>query len=300
MYLDNPQNASTFVHMISGHTASGGAFNWTGEIQVSNLPPVIGELTANTSHTGDGPVDRVVTLKGDYSDPGVNDRHSITIDWGDGSQYIATDLETDEQGRGSFGFSHSFATGGRFEIVVTLDDNDGHSVSKTVTAFVNGLRLTEHGALQIVGSVNADMIDVRSVADDTLIRVTGDLSAETTGRSTVEFAKQDVSRIEIFACDGNDQILVGQNVNVETLIDGGAGDDLLQGGSGGNVILGGDGNDRVFGGSRRDVLIGGAGSDLLDGIEANDAIINGAISDAAAAYLVDGGVRTWNDLRLSG
>ena len=241
-----------------------------------------------------------MTLYGNYFDPGVNDQHTITIDWGDGNQYIVTDWETDEQGRANFGFNHGYATGGRFDIVVTIADRDGLAVSKPLTVLVNGLRLTDYGTLQIVGSDNADLIDVRSVADDTRIRVTGDLSPEPHGHSSFEFARHDVSRIEVFACDGHDQILVGQNVNVETAIDGGAGDDLLQGGSGGNVILGGDGNDRIFGGSLRDVLVGGAGSDLLDGIEADDAVIQGVISDAAAAYLMKGGVSAWDDLRLPG
>ena len=50
-YLDNPRNADTFAHTISGRTASGGVFEWTGEIHVSNLPPVIAELSANTSRS---------------------------------------------------------------------------------------------------------------------------------------------------------------------------------------------------------------------------------------------------------
>ncbi len=48
-----------------------------------------------------------------------------------------------------------------------------------------------------------------------------------------------------------------------TIIDGGAGDDVLWASNGNDTIFGGDGDDVLFGGTGNDTLTGGAGSDTF-------------------------------------
>src|SRR5205085_2567665 len=78
---------------------------------------------------------------------------------------------------------------------------------------------------------------------------------------------------------------------------GGAGNDRLTGGSGGNVLLGGDGNDTLAGGSGRDLLIGGLGADVLSANGGDDILIGGTTAfdanDAALAAVV----REWTSAR---
>jgi Ca2+-binding RTX toxin-like protein len=76
-------------------------------------------------------------------------------------------------------------------------------------------------------------------------------------------------------CGGDDQVTISGGINLPALIDGGDGNDKLNGGNGPNIILGGDGNDQINGGSARDILIGGTGADRLVGNGDEDILIAG-------------------------
>ncbi|MEX1027189.1 MAG: hypothetical protein WD049_04180 [Candidatus Paceibacterota bacterium] len=73
-----------------------------------------------------------------------------------------------------------------------------------------------------------------------------------------DFPAADVDRIMAFLGDGDDHMNVAGNVQIPVLIDGGAGDDHLTGGSFRNLLIGGTGQDRLVGGRGDDVLIGGS------------------------------------------
>lgn len=66
--------------------------------------------------------------------------------------------------------------------------------------------------------------------------------------------------------------------NAATL-QGGAGHDILTGGTGANAISGGEGGDQLFGMGGNDTLAGGAGADFLAGGDGNDALNGGAGAD---------------------
>jgi trimeric autotransporter adhesin len=53
-------------------------------------------------------------------------------------------------------------------------------------------------------------------------------------------------------------------IEIAAVVDGGDGDDFIEGGDLGNNLFGGNGNDVLFGGRLDDWLFGGAGSDVLD------------------------------------
>ena len=75
---------------------------------------------------------------------------------------------------------------------------------------------------------------------------------------------------------GDDHATISSRITTPTLIDGGKGNDHLNGGGGPNVILGGDGDDHLMGGSLGDILIGGAGMDRLVGNGGEDVMIGGS------------------------
>lgn len=62
-------------------------------------------------------------------------------------------------------------------------------------------------------------------------------------------------------------------------IEGGAGNDIIYGGSGGNVLSGGNGVDTLYGGTGTDSLFGGSAGDTLYGISGNDSLSGGAGDD---------------------
>ena len=67
-------------------------------------------------------------------------------------------------------------------------------------------------------------------------------------------------------------------------IDGGEGDDILDGDHTTDYIFGGSGNDTISGGSRADFLLGGSGNDSIDGGWGSDLIRGGSGNDT-----IDGG-----------
>ena len=64
---------------------------------------------------------------------------------------------------------------------------------------------------------------------------------------------------------GNDTLIVDKDVTANIHADGGAGNDVLIGGSGNDHLKGGSGNDAIFGRGGNDHLEGGRGNDWLSG-----------------------------------
>src|SRR5207248_79864 len=83
------------------------------------------------------------------------------------------------------------------------------------------------------------------------------------------FAAASITSIRVLGLTGDDRVAVGTGV-IGTVLDGGAGDDFLSGGTGNDMLDGGAGNDTMSGGSGDDVLTGGPGSDTLDGGSGDD------------------------------
>jgi predicted extracellular nuclease len=78
--------------------------------------------------------------------------------------------------------------------------------------------------------------------------------------------------------DGNDIITIASQISQTSVLYGGRGNDILNGGNGTSILLGGDGSDVLDSGNGRDILIGGAGSDTLAGGNGEDLLIAGSTS----------------------
>ncbi|MGE3743218.1 MAG: CHRD domain-containing protein [Geminicoccaceae bacterium] len=72
--------------------------------------------------------------------------------------------------------------------------------------------------------------------------------------------------------NGNDAIL---GLAGDDTLGGGNGDDVLDGGGGDDALAGGNGDDQLYGSVGMDSLVGGNGDDLLDGGSGDDALAGG-------------------------
>ena len=124
--------------------------------------------------------------------------------------------------------------------------------------------------LVITGSRNDDHIDVtlRKKSQEIVVRAGGDQIGT--------FALAAVGTIRFSGLAGDDRIHVSDEITVTTVLDGGAGDDVLLGGRGSNVLLGGSGQDLLLGSAGRSVLVGGADRDVLLGRGGDDLLIGGS------------------------
>jgi uncharacterized delta-60 repeat protein len=89
------------------------------------------------------------------------------------------------------------------------------------------------------------------------------------GTQTQSFTPSKVKRIAFFALAGNDTITIGPGVR-GTYVDGGEGNDTINGGALGDVLVGAAGDDRLYGNDGADTLVGGAGNDSWVGGAQND------------------------------
>lgn len=123
--------------------------------------------------------------------------------------------------------------------------------------------------LMITGTPNSDSIQIIQ-----------DKSGETAfvqenSRTIGNFELKSLTLIEFHGGAGNDKIVVSDQINVPTFLNGDAGDDSMMAGLGAAIMIGGDGNDVLIGGVSRDILIGGNGGDTLKGGAGDDILIGG-------------------------
>ena len=89
----------------------------------------------------------------------------------------------------------------------------------------------------------------------------------------------DVTSIIANAGQGDDTIIISQDVVVDVTLNGGTGDDRLIAGGGRAILKGDDGNDYLQGGAANDSLEGGDGDDNLRGGDGSDTLDGNAGDD---------------------
>ena len=151
-------------------------------------------------------------------------------------------------------------------------DDEKHGLFGKITANPAGTNPVHAaligGDLVITGSRNDDRIDV-DLGKNQLIVVSSD------GQQIATFDPASVSTIRVHGWGGDDRIKVGKGIGVLTILDGGAGNDILSGGGGNTILLGGPGDDDLQGSGHRDILIGGEGLDRLRAGSDDDLLIGG-------------------------
>jgi len=104
-----------------GHTPSANA-----TVNVDNANPSVGAVGVNPSSAC------TVSVGASFTDAGVNDSHTASINWGDSSSSSASVTETVGTGTGSVdGGSHTYTSAGTKTIGITVTDDDGGSGSNS-------------------------------------------------------------------------------------------------------------------------------------------------------------------------
>jgi Ca2+-binding RTX toxin-like protein len=149
--------------------------------------------------------------------------------------------------------------------------------------FKNGMTISRNAAGDILVDGGAVPIDggQPTVSNTNLIEVFGQDGNDTI---TLDESKGPLPAAQLFGGAGNDVLTGGSGADQlfggagNDVLNGKGGDDLLFGGAGNDVLIGGPGNNQVFGDAGDDRMIWnpGDGSDVLEGGDGNDtAEVNG-------------------------
>jgi hypothetical protein len=145
----------------------GGIGNANAIINVNNVAPSNLALTVSKSTVSEG---QLVSVSGTFTDPGLQDSFTLTINWGDGTADTVVDLGTTQN---FSGITHTYAddnpTGTPSDvnlITVTIEDDDTGTVQATKQVTVNNLPPTslvlsldnttidENGSVTLTGNFN--------------------------------------------------------------------------------------------------------------------------------------------------
>lgn len=253
---------------------------------VENADPDVSGVAIAASGGGAPVAGRPVSLSGSYSDRGPLDRHTATIDWGDG---VVTPAVLNPAA-GTVSATHVYAGGGVYDVRLSVADDDGGAATATRTLLVTGMRVTSDGELQIVGSDGKDRVEVKLAANSRL-----EVRLKTPGGTDVDFldSADQIEHLLISLRGGDDEAVIEKSLRIAAQIDGGEGHDKIASGAGDDLLIGGPGNDEIKGRRGADTLDGGTGDDRLDGGTGNDTLLGGADNDILEAQdgddLVDGG-----------
>ncbi len=229
-----------------------------------------------------------MTVQATFSDPDASDTHTSTINWGDGT----TTNATVDQVNGTATGTHQYATVGVFIVSVIVTDAAGELDTETTMAVVTGVRLTDDGELQIVGTDGKDKIHVRQHGQKIKVH------AKFNGGSDQHFTfnKSDVDSLLVYTCDGDDHVHIGHGHHhgnggchgggSDGGSDGGRGRDYLRGGQGDDFIDGGEGNDWISSRRGDDTIVDPGGDNRIWAGSGNDTVTTGSGNDQIHA---DGG-----------
>ena len=87
---------------------------------VENVPATVDALRGPADPV---PVGTPVSVSASFTDPGVSDTHTATVDYGDGT--TSTPMITERDGSGSISGSHAYAVAGVYRVTVSVADKDG-------------------------------------------------------------------------------------------------------------------------------------------------------------------------------
>lgn len=115
--LDGPSSQIIAVKV----TDSGGLFvTDQTTVEILNDVPIAGEISAPIDPV---PVNTVISVSANFTDPGVPDTHTATWEWGDGSSSPGTVQEAN--GSGTVTGSHIYTVAGSYSITLTIADDEG-------------------------------------------------------------------------------------------------------------------------------------------------------------------------------
>ena len=149
----SPTDEGSGIHTITLEVCDDDGLCGAGqaEVTVTNAVPTV------TSVTSDGPVDEgsVVSVSASFTDAGVADIHTATIDWGEGP-VMATVVQG--AGSGTVSGDHTFAADGTFPVEVCVTDDDADvDCDSSLSVVVNNVAPTVTAGAAQVGVTGVDV-----------------------------------------------------------------------------------------------------------------------------------------------
>lgn len=261
----------------------------TVAIDVANLAPVVVSLTTDSGSIGGAQQGEAVNLSASFTDAGLLDTHTATIDWGDGT----TSAGLVDQGTGTVTADHAYAAGGYYDVTLTLVDNDSDQDIAMTATVIAGVGV-QNGVLNLVGSDGNDKFKVFKSWHSDDLHVLSRLDG---GSYSWQAVDGPIDEINMQLGDGDDVGFVSRRIHTDAVIDSGTGDDLLVGGGGNDILLAGAGYDTLFGGGGRDLMIGGTESDLIFGDGGSDILISGTTAFDNDRASLDAVMAEWTSSR---
>ena len=124
------------------------------------------------------------------------------------------------------------------------------------------------GIVTIDGSPGTDQLLISHFDNNQQVRISLTVDGVPFEPGLHEYNTADFTKVEVTGQGGNDTL--NNSSSWDSLIEGGAGNDVLSGGTGKDILEGGDGNDTLDGGPGIDYLYGDNGDDSLTGGEGRD------------------------------
>lgn len=120
------------VFQLEVRDAAGATARSEATVVVQNAPPVIDSLTVGPARGG-----RHKKVRLAYSDPGPADTHTVSVDWGDGTETV--DLRGRRGGPTSVRAGHTYAQAGTYTVTATVVDDDGGTTASAAATTVRAV-----------------------------------------------------------------------------------------------------------------------------------------------------------------
>lgn len=151
-----------------------------------------------------------------------------------------------------------------------------------------GVSLTADGILCIVGTDYLENVQVSE--DGTQWKVVTEFNKGEPGEWKEEewYAAAAVNKVYVILQNGDDYVQLGA-LNEETIVDGGCGDDYIEGSDNAETIYGNKGNDDIQGNSGNDIIYGGYGIDEIQAGNGNDTVYTDGSDNIQDAETIESG-----------